>query len=196
MEIKNKIEDYILILDNMINEATTNVFYEISKNMDDKFHDATIIGDMSGKGKINKNIRDVKNWGLGEDMNCLTGIHWGRFLQKAFQEAFKHYMWKLNVDKMVLGISNITVLKYGKGGHYKFHSDHTHAIPRTLSLIWFINDDYQGGDLNFCTPDFKNEYKVEKKKNRIVIFPSNFLYPHKVSPVTEGTRYSVVSWAL
>ena len=37
---------------------------------------------------------------------------------------------------------------------------------------------------------------VEKKANRMIIWPSNFLYPHSVKPVTEGIRYSVVSWAL
>jgi hypothetical protein len=26
------------------------------------------------------------------------------------------------------------------------------------------------------------------------MFPSNFLYPHSVLPVTEGTRYSIVTW--
>ena len=28
----------------------------------------------------------------------------------------------------------------------------------------------------------------------VLIFPSNFMYPHKVEPVTKGTRYSYVSW--
>ena len=40
--------------------------------------------------------------------------------------------------------------------------------------------------LNFDSFDF----------NRMIIWPSTFLYPHTVKPVTKGTRYSVVAWAL
>ena len=29
----------------------------------------------------------------------------------------------------------------------------------------------------------------------VIIFPSNFMYPHRVEPVTKGARYSYVSWA-
>ena len=29
---------------------------------------------------------------------------------------------------------------------------------------------------------------------RLVMWPSNFMYPHSVSPVTKGTRYAIVSW--
>ena len=28
----------------------------------------------------------------------------------------------------------------------------------------------------------------------LLIFPSNFMYPHKVEPITKGTRYSYISW--
>jgi predicted 2-oxoglutarate/Fe(II)-dependent dioxygenase YbiX len=26
------------------------------------------------------------------------------------------------------------------------------------------------------------------------LFPSNYLYPHRITPVTQGTRYSIVTW--
>jgi predicted 2-oxoglutarate/Fe(II)-dependent dioxygenase YbiX len=29
----------------------------------------------------------------------------------------------------------------------------------------------------------------------VIVFPSVFLYPHRVEPVVEGIRYSLVSWA-
>jgi predicted 2-oxoglutarate/Fe(II)-dependent dioxygenase YbiX len=31
--------------------------------------------------------------------------------------------------------------------------------------------------------------------NHILVFPSDFLYPHKVCEVTSGERFSFVSWA-
>ena len=36
------------------------------------------------------------------------------------------------------------------------------------------------------------EYKL--KAGEVIIFPSNFLYPHKVNPVSKGTRYTFISW--
>jgi len=37
--------------------------------------------------------------------------------------------------------------------------------------------------------------QIKMNTGDVVIFPSNFLYPHKVNPVTKGVRYSCVSWA-
>ena len=36
--------------------------------------------------------------------------------------------------------------------------------------------------------------KYDLTKGDIIVFPSNFMYPHKVEPVTKGTRYSYISW--
>ena len=92
--------------------------------------------------------------------------------------------------------ANIRILKYEKGGHYKFHTDHGPTTPRTLSLIYFVNDDFEGGNLNFKLVGSGGEMVIENKPNRLVIWPSNFMYPHRVTPVESGTRYSVVAWAL
>ena len=40
-----------------------------------------------------------------------------------------------------------------------------------------------------------NKYaKVKFKKGDILIFPSIFLYPHRVDPVNKGIRHSYISW--
>ena len=43
-----------------------------------------------------------------------------------------------------------------------------------------------------------NKYEKDKKinllKGDLLIFPSIFLYPHKVEPIKKGTRYSFISW--
>ena len=70
---------------------------------------------------------------------------------------------------------------------------------RKLSMIINLTDpnEYKGGELQF---DFRNEAagknihtcEAMKEKGSIVIFPS-FVW-HRVTPVTEGTRYSLVNW--
>jgi len=58
-----------------------------------------------------------------------------------------------------------------------------------------LNDDYEGGDLVFAYQYLNKEMKrVSLKKGSICFFPSNFLYPHMIEPITKGTRYSIVAW--
>lgn len=86
--------------------------------------------------------------------------------------------------------------RYHKNQLMKEHCDHIHSvfdgkrrgIP-TLSIIGSLNNNYEGGELIMFQD---KEYKI--KAGEILIFPSNFLYPHKVLPVTKGTRYTYVCW--
>jgi predicted 2-oxoglutarate/Fe(II)-dependent dioxygenase YbiX len=76
------------------------------------------------------------------------------------------------------------------------HCDHIYSlfdgkrkgIP-VLSIIGILNDDYDGGELIML-----EDKKIDTKKGDLLIFPSNFLYPHQITPVTKGVRYSYVSW--
>ncbi len=87
--------------------------------------------------------------------------------------------------------------KYSVGTNMKLHCDHIHSLfdgPQKgvpiLTALGALNDDYEGGELTIF-----DDYKVDLKGGDIVIFPSNFLFPHKVSTITKGTRHSLVSWA-
>lgn len=103
---------------------------------------------------------------------------------------------------------------YGKKQHYGWHCDSSnepynnpnnldvHGKYRKLSVTVSLNDssEYTGGDLEF---DFRNRKPGEntitkclqiKPKGSIVVFPS-FVW-HRVTPVTKGTRYSLVMWNL
>ena len=41
---------------------------------------------------------------------------------------------------------------------------------------------------------FDEEYLIEKKKGSIVMFPSNFCFPHAVTPVSNGDRHAIITW--
>jgi hypothetical protein len=96
------------------------------------------------------------------------------------------------------------LLCYTEGCFFKQHTDHLyfpeivqdgyvlldHTPPRQISFSIQLNDDYEGGDLTF----FNDAYKVPKKKGLITVFPSYNLFPHQVTEVTKGRRYSIVTW--
>ena len=104
--------------------------------------------------------------------------------------------------------------KYDKGQFYDWHCDAkpgvenkpntpSHGKTRKLSVTVSLSDekDYKGGELEF---DFRNEDSDKKSqihkcteilpKGSLVVFPS-FVW-HRVCPVTEGSRYSLVMWNL
>lgn len=82
------------------------------------------------------------------------------------------------------------ILKYGVGQKFTNHIDDHPDYLRRISTVYYMNDNYSGGEISF--PRFGISYKP--KANQLLIFPSNYVYNHSVSPVTDGTRYAVVSW--
>jgi predicted 2-oxoglutarate/Fe(II)-dependent dioxygenase YbiX len=75
------------------------------------------------------------------------------------------------------------------------HCDHINTlfdgqrkgIP-ILSVVGLMNDNYTGGEFIMCGKE------IELMAGDLLVFPSVFMYPHMVNPVTTGVRYSLVSW--
>lgn len=93
------------------------------------------------------------------------------------------------------GYSRIRFNRYKENRKMALHADHIQSIfdgekkgIPILSILGVLNDDYEGGEF-YLIDDI-----IDLKKGDVIIFPSNFMYPHKVEPVTKGTRYSYISW--
>jgi hypothetical protein len=153
-------------------------------------------GRLSGGAK-NFNIRKTYVSYLTNLHDSISNVHWFCLLHNYFNNALNQYKIDNNIiDFYFKKIFDISILKYKDSGFYTWHVDHAANIPRTMSCILLLNNDYEGGNLCFRNPDGSGEYEIEVKPNRMIVWPSNLLYPHTVKPVTKGTRYSVVAWAL
>jgi PKHD-type hydroxylase len=77
-------------------------------------------------------------------------------------------------------------------GTYGWHQDFSHGPNRKLSLVLQLTDpnEYEGGNLEILRG--ANSEVVKKQRGLIAAFPSYTL--HRVTPVTRGTRQSLVSW--
>jgi hypothetical protein len=82
------------------------------------------------------------------------------------------------------------LLKYKGGQEYKAHYDGGTNIGRCVSAICYLNDDYEGGELEFV--NFK--VKVKPEAGMMILFPSNYAYRHIAHPVINGTKYAIVTW--
>ena len=95
------------------------------------------------------------------------------------------------------GYSYVRFNKYDPTTQMKLHCDHIHSmfdgerkgIP-VLTVLGSLNDDYEGGEFMMF-----GDQQVEMPAGSVLVFPSNFMYPHEVKPVKSGVRYSYVSWA-
>lgn len=190
----SKLESYVRIYDNILSDETLDVFLKICDGDHFDYDNAKILA--SEGETFDSNIRNVQSKPLSNlYAKSMTTSHWASLLLYRFTNGISNYVKDLKMGDFGCRINDIQVLKYIPGGHYKFHVDDCNTVRRTLSLIYFVNDNYEGGDLVFKLIGTEEILKIDRKKNRLVIWPSNFMYPHSVTPVLKGTRYSVVSWA-
>lgn len=118
-------------------------------------------------------------------------------LFSVFTSTLKQYVRDLgDLGKFVseAGVSEdegYSFLRYLPGEFYTLHTDNsTRKLPRTLSGIFVLNDNYGGGEL--CFP--VQELTLKPKAGTVILFPSSFTHPHQVKAVMSGVRYSVVTW--
>ena len=108
--------------------------------------------------------------------------------------------WNLSIDSA----ESFQLGKYTDGGHYEWHTDgdgykridapgnkFLHGKTRKISMVLWLNEDFEGGDFEFY-PSISKDSRWTPTKGTLMFFPS--WHMHKVYPVTKGTRYSLVTW--
>jgi predicted 2-oxoglutarate/Fe(II)-dependent dioxygenase YbiX len=138
---------------------------------------------MGSKGVLNKEIRDVKK----VELPIYRGI--GATMAGIGLNANSNG-WKFNVTRA----NQCDYLKYDVNGHYRAHVD-TFMNPnapecRKLTVLVFLNDDFEGGKL-FIQNGHEKIYPPQNA-GTCVVFPSFMM--HGVEPVTKGIRRSIVTW--
>ena len=115
--------------------------------------------------------------------------------------ANKDALWNYHHER----IEDLQLTRYEKGDHYSWHVDSTlnpysnpkkpnfYGKVRKISLIIPLSDPqtYKGGNFQFWFGK-TTTIKAGRKQGSFLFFPS-YLY-HRVTPITEGIRYSLVAW--
>ena len=83
-----------------------------------------------------------------------------------------------------------SLLRYRGGQEYKAHYDGGTSTARSVSAIVYLNDDYEGGEVEFTNFGVK----IKPQPGMLLLFPSNYAYTHIAHPVTSGTKYAIVTW--
>jgi PKHD-type hydroxylase len=90
----------------------------------------------------------------------------------------------------------IQLARYDEGDHYAWHKDIGNGQSQyrklSLSVQLSADSDYEGGDFQFWGPD-GSPHSVTRELGSVIVFPS--WERHRVTPVTRGTRWSLVAWS-
>jgi predicted 2-oxoglutarate/Fe(II)-dependent dioxygenase YbiX len=183
----NQLTDYIQVFENIIpNELCDNILKEFS---DEQEWVQTLVGG----GREDRNIRSATTIGISSlhviEANSVVRKQIDLELFNSAAEAIKKYNEKFPLARIEED-SGYELLRYKEGEFYTEHTDSFKARPRAVSCSFALNDDYEGGEWAF----FNREKVIRVPKGAAVLFPSNFMYPHEIMPVTKGIRYSVITW--
>ena len=185
--LNNNLKNYICIIKNALNVNLCNEILDEFKNSNE-WQDATV-----GTGQLEKDVRKCQILG----MSLLHVIQKNNEVRRKLDNSvfdgaskcIQEYNKKFSECKIEQD-SGYQLLKYSEGGFYKQHTDSYKLHPRSVSCSFMLNEDFEGGEFAF----FDRELKYKLEKGDAILFPSNFMYPHEIMPVTKGTRYSIITW--
>jgi Rps23 Pro-64 3,4-dihydroxylase Tpa1-like proline 4-hydroxylase len=180
------LSDHIVIIKNAITHALCEAVLNEYKNCDDWVPAITASGKSDGHRQcsnigISFNSMLEKNYETRKKLDSYLYVSAANVIK---QYTEKHPICNIQQD------SGYELLKYELGDFYTTHTDSFKDRPRAVSCSFALNDDYEGGEFAF----FDRELVYKLKKGDALMFPSNFMYPHEIMPVTSGTRYSIVTW--
>lgn len=181
------INDYIVVLDGALTADLCDAILQEFSHEDE--WNKTVVG----RGEVNSNIRSAETVVISYPHVIEKNLEVRQKLDQHVFSAAANVIRRYNEKFPLCRIeedSGYELLRYKEGQFYTQHTDSFKARPRAVSCSFALNDDYEGGEWGF----FDRELVVKAPKGAAVLFPSNFMYPHEIMPVTKGTRYSVITW--
>lgn len=184
-------QDHILEIKKFFPEA---VCEKILLYFENYLEDAKVTND---DNPIQKNIRNCQTTHLLHRETTFGAKLLLQFIRKEIFKATKVYEDKFKYFS-VNKINQIDLLKYDSNAFdvgYKFHVDQgTNASDRTVSVSICLNNKFEGGEFVFSVNG--KEVVYPQNIGDLLLFPSNFMFPHQVNKVTKGTRYALISWLI
>jgi len=107
---------------------------------------------------------------------------------------YDHFLYEIE------GLDTIQYTKYSKDQHYTWHWDLEFGwqeYERKISFTVCLSDpdEYTGGEFELChNGNFEDTVKLKPQKGDIIYFAS--WMPHRVLPIVDGNRKSLVGWVM
>lgn len=111
-------------------------------------------------------------------------------LDKVFTLVYKTATDLYGVEIDPFHKNGLHLVKFVEGFFLNPHVDTLSDESLHIASVYYINDDYQGGEIRFP----KHNLKIKPEPNSLVIFPGNENYLHEVTKITKDNRYSSAMW--
>jgi hypothetical protein len=124
-----------------------------------------------------------------------TDIH--KKIMEVFLKGINEYVINNNLSFLDenVGQDSLMIREYQVGSSMLEHSDIYSYLTKdgqnvspSLTAILYLNEDYEGGQINFVHDDLC----ITPKAGSLVVFPSN--KQHEVLTITKGNRYMVQTY--
>lgn len=195
----NKLSDYISFFDNVLTDQECNDIIEWYESNISEEQDAQVASGKKSRKSSGRNSKIIYV-PYESDVDLL--------LSKAVNKSLSSYVERLSnllIFNDNTNISNIgiptnliseqySINKYYPDQFYEWHvdqgfsSENIDIFSRVFSVLIYLNDDFEGGNTEFTFGH------IVPKQGSCLVFPSNFLFAHRASPVLSGQKYSVAAW--
>lgn len=148
-----------------------------------------------GYNQVMKDYRDCVDFKYKKSDLVDDGSEDYKELAKIWQQCFDRQHAAVEHYRSVFRIPELryweamNFIRYGEGQHFMEHHDHGFSYNCVVSLVGYLNDDYEGGGLTFRLQNLS----IKPKAGDLYVFPSNYMYPHVAEKVTSGIKYSLVT---
>ena len=107
-------------------------------------------------------------------------------LKKIFETARLNCKDYYDIELSNEFLSQYLLTKWSKGSNMQPHVDTDSQKHQHIVCMYYINDDYKGGEIVF--PEYN--LTIKPKSNSLIAFPGNENYLHGVLEVSKGFRYT------
>ena len=196
----------ILVCKNVLKNGTMNQIIEHTRKKGDDFWENNMIeNEETGEEEIDTKYRCYQTGGESKLLNKIYEA-----IDEPVNECIQEYMKQFpHYSTILTSKEECSIIRYKKGGFQEEHVDVqpndsdeldeedeedsimiSQLTARKLAVYIYINDDYEGGEINF--PYQKISYKAEK--GDVLIFDCGCLHPHSCEKVTKGKKYVITTW--
>ena len=190
IEIADKIVIYNNVMSNKIN---------ILKDIDDIFsiYERDFVDASINDKEYNKELRSCTVFSLFNDVSeihlkdyQIAKVKLNNKINDELSGAFLDYIKQF--DFKVKEREPWEILRYAETQKLTWHNDNGASHPCIMSFVYYLNDDYEGGEIQF--KDHLDSIPYKPKANSLIMFPANEKYIHRVLPVTRGVKYAAISF--
>ena len=195
-QMNAKLSDFVVVLPNALTEDYCDVIVDEFKD-----HESFTWGNLIYKGdvKVDTSHRKVR------ELLITAKEVWDgdEFKQGILDNILQTYVNCIDFYNFTLSSKHISsvpvepeknegikLLHYKEGYMFNEHFDGGALLDRMLTCSINLSKGYKGARFKF----FNGTYDVKLGKGDAIIFPSSFLWPHQVTELTEGERYSLITW--